>query len=517
LGKKILIIEGFGKNLDILRDAIIKAEQVALVAPSADDAEKMMEQASLTILDLANPDTSGLNLSSMGFTNPEEYIEKTITAIHTSAKKHRTAILAILKDEQAAQYWAGAGVKFAEVIVQPYTPDDIHRSVHKTLGLSHKQKLPETLKMNTDRLKIELLKNLLDDGITTLHPVADPDSPIGYSWPDLAKFVDLDIAATEQLLDDLAEQAILDRRLHDKIHICPTCNRYNVNFREVCPSCGSIDIELQEMIHHFACGYVGPISQFQQGMKFICPKCRAELRHIGLDYEKPAETFLCNVNGHVFTDPGVEAYCLACGDKFEPKDLNLRNVYAYTLTGRAEDAVQSGSIEPAEIDPLLLDPHLGIYHHSYFERELDTEVGRSKRYGHRFSLLVMGLDYYDDFINKLGRSEALQYLRVLSQATREMIRISDTPARLDKDKIIVLLSETPPEGAVSLTARLRKRLDEIKLPRTDVKISFSTGISGYPEFGETAAELVESAKIAYNRAQNSGKETIAEKPAKKKK
>ena len=98
-----------------------------------------------------------------------------------------------------------------------------------------------------------------------------------------------------------------------------------------------------------------------------------------------------------------------------------------------------------------------------------------------------------------------------------MIRISDTPARLDKDKIIVLLSETPPEGAVSLTARLRKRLDEIKLPRTDVKISFSTGISGYPEFGETAAELVESAKIAYNRAQNSGKETIAEKPAKKKK
>ena len=514
--KKILLVEGFGKDLDIMREAVARAEHEALVAASATETAELVEQAAMVMLDLADPDTSGLDLTSEGYTDPEEFVKTTVTAIHNTAKKHRTLVLAILKDEQAARYWAEAGVKFAATVVQPYTPDDINRSVRAALGLSHKQKLPETMKMNTDRLKIELLKNLLDDGITTLHPVADPDSPIGYSWPDLAKFVDLDIAATEELLDDLTERAILDRRLHDKVHICPTCNRYNVNFREVCPSCGSIDIELQEMIHHFACGYVGPISQFQHGMKFICPKCRAELRHIGLDYEKPAETFLCNVNGHVFTDPAVEAYCLACGDKFEPKDLNLRNVYAYTLTGRAEDAVQSGSIEPADIDPLLLDPHLGIYHNSYFERELETEIGRSKRYGHRFSLLAIGLDYYEDFVKKLGRSEALGYLRILAQAAREMIRISDTPARLDKDKIIVLLSETPPEGAVSMTARLRKRLGEIKLPRTDIKLSFSTGISGYPEFGETPEELVESARIAYNRAQNSGKETIAEKPKGKK-
>jgi diguanylate cyclase (GGDEF)-like protein len=312
-----------------------------------------------------------------------------------------------------------------------------------------------------------------------------------------------------ETLDDMASRAILSRKLHDRIHICPTCNRYNMNFREVCPECGSPDIDVQEMIHHFACGHVGTMSQFQQGLRLICPKCRAELRHIGLDYEKPTETYLCRVNGHIFTEPDVEAVCVACGGKFSPKDLIDRSIYSYELTGRAEDVVQMGQLEPTQIDPLLLDRQVGLYHFAYFERELATEISRSTRHKHPFGLIVLGIDFYEDFVKKFGRSDALQYLATLGQVIREMMRMSDVPARHKTQNVAMLLSETPRDGCVAFLKRLRERLEHVKLPRTDVKIAISAGISVFPEHGEEGATLLAAAEEAFERAMNTGRDLIA--------
>ncbi len=513
MSKVILLLEGFGKNLDFLKEVLGKSDWETAVAGDVAAAESMLASGiDLILLDLSNPDTSRLDLSSLGFTDPQQFIESTVEKTHSAAEKYRCGILGIFANEDDASRFKSLGVKFVDQVVQPYYPNDLTLRVRNALGIPQKQKLPEAVKMKTDRLKLDLLKNLLDNGVATVHPAPDYNSPTGYNYPELKEYSDLDVNEVSEILEDLTERACLERKLYDKVHICPTCNRYNINFREVDPQSRSVNIELQEMIHHFACGYVGPIGQFQQGLKLACPKCRAELRHIGLDYEKPAETFICNENGHVFTDPAVEAFCLACGDKFDPKDLIVRNIYSYTLTGRAEDAVQMGQLEPAEIDPVLLDSQMGVYHYAFFERQLNTEVSRSQRHKHRFSIVLMGLDYYEEYINKLGRSEALAYLRVLAQVVRELRRVSDVPARFEKDKIVVLLSETPAEGAAGFIKRIRERLKEVKVPRTDVKLSFSAGVISYPELGETAEELLEGAKNAYNRAQNSGKDTIAEKP-----
>jgi diguanylate cyclase (GGDEF)-like protein len=395
-------------------------------------------------------------------------------------------------------------------VTQPYYPEELTKRIRKALGKTAKETLPEAARMNADSTKIQLLRNLLDDGISTISPIYDTESPFGYTYPAVGKYADIGPVKTVEILDDLASRAILSRHLHDKIHICPSCDKYNINFREVCPECGSPDIEVQEMIHHFACGHVGPVSQFQHGLRFICPKCRAELRHIGLDYEKPTETYLCRINGHIFSEPEVEAVCVACGAKESPKDLINRNIYTYELTGRAEDVVQLGQLEPTQIDPLLLDKQVGLYHFAYFERELATEISRSTRHKHPVGVIVLGIDFYEDYVKKFGRSDALQYLATLGQVIREIMRMSDIPARYGTENIAIILSETPGKGCAAFLKRLRDRLDKIKLPRTDVTLSISTGISVFPEHGEDAESILAAAAEAYERAAGTGKDLIAE-------
>jgi diguanylate cyclase (GGDEF)-like protein len=250
--------------------------------------------------------------------------------------------------------------------------------------------------------------------------------------------------------------------------------------------------------------------RFQHALRLICPKCNAELRHIGLDYEKPTETYLCKPNGHIFTDAEVEAVCIACGEKFKPKDLIDRNIYSYELTGRAEDVVQMGQLEPTQIDPLLLDKQVGLYHYAYFERELGTEVKRSERHKHPFGLLIIGIDYYEDLVKKFGRADALQFMATVGRVIKEMMRVSDIPARYKAENIIMMLSETPGKGCTAFLKRLRERLEQVKLSRTDVKISISTGIGLFPEHGETSEALLAATEQAFERAKDTGRDLIAE-------
>jgi diguanylate cyclase (GGDEF)-like protein len=508
----IALLEGFSKNVEFLKDIIEKSGFKGRICADPEEIEKALKKdADLALIDLTQPDTSRLDVTSTGFTDPRQYVESTLKKVSDAARRAGKALIVIFDKDESESRYAASGAAITDFLTQPYYPEELVKRIKKALGVTAKKTLPEAVKMNSDRLKIQLLRNLLDDGVYTLAPIFDTDSPFAYTYPSLTKYVELTPDKTVELLDDLASRAILERKLHDKVHLCPSCMRYNMNFREVCPSCGQADVEVQEMIHHFACGHVGPITQFQHGLRLICPKCRAELRHIGLDYEKPTETFLCRPNGHLFTDPEVEAACVACGAKFKPKDLINRNVYSYELTGRAEDVVQLGQLEPTQIDPLLIDKQVGLYHYAYIERELATEVKRSARHKHQFSLIILGIDFYEDYIKKFGRADALQFMATLGQVIREMMRMSDVPARHKAENIIMLLSETPAVGCAAFLKRLRERLAQVKFTRTDVKMSISAGISVFPEHGETPEAMLAATEAAFERAKNTSRDLIAEK------
>ena len=64
----------------------------------------------------------------------------------------------------------------------------------------------------------------------------------------------------------------------------------------------------------------------------ICPKCHKRLRHIGVDYDRPAVIYSCNDCENSFTTPITKATCCYCENTFPVNALVPRDVEDYEIT-----------------------------------------------------------------------------------------------------------------------------------------------------------------------------------------
>ena len=120
-------------------------------------------------------------------------------------------------------------------------------------------------------------------------------------------------------------------KLVDRIHVCKDCGDSHQLFVECCPKCKSSDIRQEPMIHHFRCANVSPETTYFKDGGLVCPKCRRALRHIGVDYDRPASVFTCNC-GNTFLQSSMKVTCTNCLNQSSPEELNALDVYEYRLT-----------------------------------------------------------------------------------------------------------------------------------------------------------------------------------------
>lgn len=120
-------------------------------------------------------------------------------------------------------------------------------------------------------------------------------------------------------------------RLVDRIHICRECGDSHQLFVECCPKCKSSDIKQESMIHHFRCANISQESTYFKDGALVCPKCRRTLRHIGVDYDRPATVFSCNC-GNTFMHSDMKVICTNCNNVSTPEELTPVDVYEYSLT-----------------------------------------------------------------------------------------------------------------------------------------------------------------------------------------
>ena len=142
-----------------------------------------------------------------------------------------------------------------------------------------------------------------------LKPIPTPKSHMGFAFP----FLDANIQVEEyqeliDLLDSAEERGLMQIDFQDNVHLCHNCNSGFINYRETCSKCDTHKFKTQHTIHHFVCGYVGPESDYVSGNKLECPKCDRQLRHIGVDYDKPSLVMECE-NGHIFQETEMKTFC----------------------------------------------------------------------------------------------------------------------------------------------------------------------------------------------------------------
>ena len=290
-----------------------------------------------------------------------------------------------------------------------------------------------------------------------LAPVPDPGVSSGFSYPDAAT-LNLSPEELEEDLEQLCELGYLERQFAERGYYCPDCRHHALMFRETCPACASSNVEIGDLLHHFRCGHTAPETDFQDGVRYTCRKCGHQLRHIGVDYERPASSYLCRACNYVSSEPETRCLCLKCGKQHPAERAELRTLYVYRLNARGGLAVNRGTLGDARGAGSLVDTEFGLYSFSYFDERLTQEVAASKRYKRPLSLMLVAFRA-TDFPG--GSSAAVEAMRRLVAGAKDSLRDCDCAALFREDCLAALLVDTDGAGAPFAFKRLQETVDRL--------------------------------------------------------
>lgn len=168
----------------------------------------------------------------------------------------------------------------------------------------------------------------------------------------------MQIEERRYFMDQLIELGYVRRKRYiDRLHVCPKCNQSNLLFMECCPKCGSSNVRSEQVIHHFRCANIAPASAYESDGELVCPKCQHNLRHIGVDYDKPASIYTCQECKESFMYSDMKVICTNNRHQCSPDELKSLDVEEYEFTPPGIHAFASN-------DVLLSISQVGFYGYS---------------------------------------------------------------------------------------------------------------------------------------------------------
>ncbi|MEM2387178.1 MAG: hypothetical protein QXO50_04095 [Candidatus Bathyarchaeia archaeon] len=210
----------------------------------------------------------------------------------------------------------------------------------------------ERMKLYKDPNVQVFLSKFLSNEISELKPTFDPK--FGYRYAEVEAILG-DSSKVEDFLDRLYEAKVIERKLYDKILYCPSCGSQSVSTHYCCPYCKSFNIQRGSLVEHVKCGYMDVEENFRKGVKLVCPKCRKELKKPEVDYRRAGIWCTCKDCNKSFDIPVTRHFCRECQADFTFEDVEIRDVYAYTLNEEVRGEVTAGWIFVAPIKEFLVE------------------------------------------------------------------------------------------------------------------------------------------------------------------
>ncbi len=235
--------------------------------------------------------------------------------------------------------------------------------------------------------------------------------------------------------------------------------------------------------------------------------------------EEPSAGLLCR---HVSQVPWTSYLCIPMMAQGET--LGVLNLQAGRPGERLTAAQQQLAITVAEQAGLALanlklretlrsqsmrDPLTGLYNRRYMDEMLERELYRVQRKQSSLSLIMLDLDHFKQFNDRLGHAAGDTLLRALGGLLTTRVRREDIPCRYGGEEFVVILPEATLEIAQRRAEMLREEVRQLSLEgEAHGPITLSLGVSSYPQHGRNVAVLLRVADQALYRAKNEGRDRV---------
>jgi diguanylate cyclase (GGDEF)-like protein/PAS domain S-box-containing protein len=148
------------------------------------------------------------------------------------------------------------------------------------------------------------------------------------------------------------------------------------------------------------------------------------------------------------------------------------------------------------------DSLTGLANRTLLGERLSHELTRAERYGTNLAILMVDIDRFKSTNDLLGHVAGDTVLRAVAGRMTEIVRRSDTVARIGGDEFMLVLPEVGGmEEAAMIAGKVRDQVArEVEIEGKMVPVSLSIGISMYPANGTSAKALVKAADDAMYRA-----------------
>lgn len=178
------------------------------------------------------------------------------------------------------------------------------------------------------------------------------------------------------------------------------------------------------------------------------------------------------------------------------------------------------SIEVETLTELVaLDPLTGLYDYGYLWERLEQEVQRAKRHGRALSIVMLDIDWFKRYNDQYGHLWGDIALKEIASILQGISRRSDVVARYGGDEFVMILPETPLDGASAIGERARQMVAQhLFKGKTDemvamtVSVGCATTLSDSAEASKSdqmgAREMVARADGALYEAKHLGKNRV---------
>jgi len=158
----------------------------------------------------------------------------------------------------------------------------------------------------------------------------------------------------------------------------------------------------------------------------------------------------------------------------------------------------------------LRDGLTGCVNRTHAIDVIDTELRRARRSQLPVSLIMFDLDHFKDINDRYGHLCGDSVLAAVGAKMREVLRGSDVKCRYGGEEFLVLLPETPIEGAKRVADTLRRELAELPVGwKGDVvQVTASFGVSVAMTSEVDPAALIARADAALYRAKDQGRNCV---------